>query len=289
MLVDPKTMTMADDANHARLRRSMNGAFASRSLAEQESILDENVDLLLHQFEQQSKKGLETDLRLWYNYATFDLIGDLAFGESFNCLASSKCHEWVQFVLDYFYAASLLQVVHRFRPLNKLLAILLPSSLIEKKETHSRLALEKIRRRVQKNTKPDFMSHMLKATNIGQITMEELEHQATIFIFLAGSETTAVALAFATYFLLVNQPAMERLLEELQSYFQEESQIDVLSINKLHYLQAVIQETLRLAPPITNGFSRQVQVSPEGALVDGSVAPGGVSSTSTVSSISDYR
>lgn len=280
MLVDPKTMTMADDANHARLRRSMNGAFASRSLAEQESILNEKVDLLLHQFEQQSQKGSETDLRLWYNYATFDLIGDLAFGESFNCLASSTCHEWVQFVMDYFYVASLLQVVHRFRPLNKLLTILLPPSLIEKKETHSRIALEKIRRRVQKNTgKPDFISHMLKAMNTGLITMEELENQASIFI-LAGSETTAVALAFATYFLLVNQLAMERLLEELRSNFQEESQIDVLSINKLNYLQAVIQETLRLASPITNGFPRQVP--PEGAVVDRTFVPGGVSTTATL-------
>jgi hypothetical protein len=181
----------------------MNGAFASRSLAEQESILNENVDLLLdppcldrrpcrdppgdhlrlpgyrrdpvriYRLEKQSQKGLEIDLRLWYNYTTFDLIGDLAFGESFNCLASSTCHEWVQFVLDYFYVASLLQVVHRFRPLNKLLAILLPPSLIKKKETHSRIALEKFRRRVQRNTeKPDFISHMLKAINTGLITVE---------------------------------------------------------------------------------------------------------------------
>jgi cytochrome P450 len=166
---------MVDDANHARLRRSMHGAFASRSLAEQESILDENIDLLLHQFEQQSKKGLETDLRLWYNYAKFNLIGDLAFRESSDFIASSTCHEWVQFVIDNFYVASLLQLVHRFRPLNKILAILLPPSLINKKETHSRIALEKIRRRVQKNTeKPDFISHMLKAIDTSLITIEEL-------------------------------------------------------------------------------------------------------------------
>lgn len=118
--------------------------------------------------------------------------------------------------------------------------------------------------------------------NTGLIMMEELENQASIFI-LAGSETTAVALAFATYFLLVNQLAMERLLEELRSNFQEESQIDVLSINKLNYLQAVIQETLRLAPPIINGFPRQVP--PEGAVVDRTFVPGGVSATATVLSI----
>jgi cytochrome P450 len=94
-----------------------------------------------------------------------------------------------------------------------------------------------------------------------------------------------VTLAFATYFLLINQPAIERLLEEFRSYFQKESLVDVLSINQLNYFKAVIQETLRLAPPISNGFPRQVP--PEGAVVDGSFVTGGVSST-TASSILNY-
>jgi cytochrome P450 len=79
---------------------------------------------------------------------------------------------------------------------------------------------------------------------------------------------------------------MKRLLEGLRSNFQEENQMDVLSINRLNYLQAVIQETLRLAPPITNGFPRQVP--PEGAVVDGSFIPGGVCLTATILSIIDH-
>lgn len=283
MLVDPRTLTMADDTNHIRLRKSMNGAFSARALAEQEPILKENVDLFMDKLEERAQQGLETDLRSWYNYATFDLIGDFAFGESFRCLESSKYHEWVQFVLDHFYVATLLQVVHRFWPLNKLLAMLLPASLIQKKEAHHRMALDKVRRRVQRDTQRlDFISYMLKTLDTGTITLDELENQASIII-LAGSETTAVALTFATYFLLVNPQIMDRLLEELHSNFENESQIDVLSINKLNYLQAVIQETLRIAPPITNGFPRKVP--PEGALIDGHFVPGGVSLTCTVLSI----
>jgi hypothetical protein len=30
------------------------------------------------------------DIRLWFNYATFDIIGDLAFGESFGCLEHGR-------------------------------------------------------------------------------------------------------------------------------------------------------------------------------------------------------
>ena len=30
----------------------------------------------------------------WYNLTTFDLIGDLAFGESFNGLETAEIHGW---------------------------------------------------------------------------------------------------------------------------------------------------------------------------------------------------
>jgi cytochrome P450 len=109
MLVDKKTLTMADTENHARLRKAMNPAFSSRALASQEPILQQNVELFLEKLHDHATRGLQLDLRLWYNYITFDMIGDLAFGESFGCLDSSKFHAWVQFVVDYFYVATLLQ------------------------------------------------------------------------------------------------------------------------------------------------------------------------------------
>ncbi len=71
MLVNPNTLTMADDHTHARLRRAMNPAFAPRALALQEPILQKNVDLFLNQLQCLALQGLPVDLRLWYNYITF--------------------------------------------------------------------------------------------------------------------------------------------------------------------------------------------------------------------------
>lgn len=275
MLVDANTLTMADDQTHARLRRAMNPAFAPRALALQEPILQKNVDLFLDQLQSLSLQGSPVDLRLWYNYVTFDMIGDLAFGESFGCLATSTHHEWVSFVLDHFYTSTLLQVVHRFRPLNRLLAAMIPSSLAEKKKKHEEMALEKVRRRIQRGTeRPDFVQSLIEARKKGVISVDELEQQASILI-LAGSETTAVALTSATNLLLQNPAVLMELTKELHTNFRDESEIDVLSIHRLHYLQAVIQETLRLFPPITNGFPRQTIAG--GVLVDGHFVPDGVS------------
>ena len=275
MLVNPNTLTMADDQNHARLRQAMNPAFAPRALAVQEPILQNNVDLLLNQLQRLSLQGLQVDLRLWYNYITFDMIGDLAFGESFGCLATSTYNEWVSFVLDHFYTSTLLQVVHRFRPLNRLLAALIPSSLAEKRIKHEEMALVKVRRRIQRGAeRSDFMQPLIEARRKGTISLDELEQQASILI-LAGSGTTAVALTSATNLLLQNPASLAELTKELHTNFREESEIKVLSIHKLHYLQAVIQETLRLFPPITNGFPRQTVAG--GAVVDGHSIPDGVS------------
>ena len=266
---------MADDENHARLRQAMNPAFASRALAVQEPILQENVSLFLKQLQCLSLQGLPIDLRLWYNYITFDMIGELAFGESFGCLARSTYHEWVSFVLDHFYMSTLLQVVHRFRPLNRLLAAMIPSSLAEKRKSHEKMALEKVRRRIRRGTaRPDFVEPLIVAQTKGLISVDELEQQASILI-LAGSETTIVALTSATDLLLQNPAVLTELTKELHTSFRDESEIDVLSIHRLHYLQAVVQETLRLFPPITNGFPRQTVAA--GTVVDGHFVPDGVS------------
>ena len=276
MLVDSKTMTMANDTNHARIRRSLNPAFSPRALLDQEPLLQKNVDLLMEKLEQRAKQGLSSDLRAWYNYATFDLIGDLAFGETFGCLATSQFHEWVQMVLDYFFVATLLHVVHRFYPLNKILAMLLPTSLMEKKQKHSELAIEKVHKRTDPHSsvdRPDFIHHLMQAVGSGNITPSELDNQASILI-LAGSETTSITLTYATYFLTQHPEVLEKLRIELQENFKSESDIDMLSINRLEYLQAVLQESLRCRPPITNGFPRQTPK--DGAIVDGNFLPHGV-------------
>ncbi|CAI7577950.1 unnamed protein product [Penicillium pancosmium] len=89
---------MADTENHARLRKAMSPAFSPRALASQEPILQHNVELYLNKLQDHATNGLQLDLRLWYNYVTLDMIGDLAFGESFGCLDSSGFHAWAQFV-----------------------------------------------------------------------------------------------------------------------------------------------------------------------------------------------
>lgn len=53
---------------------------------EQEDIIQLYVNKFITGIGKMCDKGMEFNLVNWYNFTTFDIIGDLAFGEPFGCL-----------------------------------------------------------------------------------------------------------------------------------------------------------------------------------------------------------
>lgn len=101
--------------NHAMLRKKLSHGFSDRAMREQEPIIKSYVDLLIQRLHEncfapdgnaaysddaaeaseKTSKLQPLDMTSWYNWTTFDIIGDLAFGESFECLKYVKYHPWV--------------------------------------------------------------------------------------------------------------------------------------------------------------------------------------------------
>lgn len=104
--------------------------------------------------------------------------------------------------------------------------------------------------------------------------LEHLASNASILV-IAGSETTATALAGLTYFLCMNPHALAKLTAEVRSTFKSESEIDIHSAGQLTYLKACIDETLRAYPPIPHGLPRVVP--PGGRTISGRYVPEKVS------------
>jgi len=65
-------------------------------------------------------------------------------------------------------------------------------------------------------------------------------------IIMAGHETTATTLSFTLYLLLTNPKKLEKLKKEIHEY--RDIKLDLVSLNKLQYLDACINESLRLYP-----------------------------------------
>lgn len=93
----------------------------------------------------------------------------------------------------------------------------------------------------------------------------------------AGSETTATALSAATYLLAMNPEVLARLVTEVRESFSSETKIDFVSVQKLDYMLAVLDETLRLHPPSPNANLRRV--CDGGDVICGQFVPHGVSTT----------
>ena len=77
-------------------------------------------------------------------------------------------------------------------------------------------------------------------------------------MIVAGSETTALTLSGITSYLVKNPDRMARLAKEVRQTFKMDSEIKSGLISKLPYLNAVIEEGLRLCPLIPDGFRREV-------------------------------
>lgn len=100
---------------------------------------------------------------------------------------------------------------------------------------------------------------------------EMKETSATIV--MAGSETTATLLSGAVYYLLKSPTWLRKLQDEIGTAFQNESEITFTSTPQLKVLNAIIQETFRLYPPVSIFLPRIVPK--EGATVAGLFIPPG--------------
>ncbi|KAE8153754.1 benzoate 4-monooxygenase cytochrome P450 [Aspergillus avenaceus] len=265
-------LTTPNEADHSRYRRQLSHAFSDRAMKEQEPLLQSYVDLLIERLRQYSSQE-PVDMTRWYNFATFDIIGDLAFGEPFKCLQDSHYHPYVTTVFRS------VKGTHLMRPFlvlpKALLKLAVPRSLQKAMEGNYRLTSEKVIRRLELETsRPDFITYILKHNDEKGLRLSEIKANASILI-IAGSETTATLLSGCTFYLMKNPACYKRLVEEIRGAFNQESEINIHSIAKLQYLHAVLEESLRVYPPVPAILPRTVPKG--GAFINGRHVPEGTS------------
>jgi cytochrome P450 len=116
------------------------------------------------------------------------------------------------------------------------------------------------------------MSHAQKTYNTPEgVHFEELKQTCELFV-IAGSETTATLLSGVTYLLLKNPESYRRLVDEIRQAFDSEDQINITNASGLKYESAVLEEALRMFPPVAGSQCRFTP--PEGHVISGQCVPG---------------
>lgn len=270
------TIIQSNDADHSRFRRLLSHAFSEASLRGQEPIIKGYIDLLIQRLHENANPTKPVDMVAWYNFTTFDIIGDLAFGTPFGCLQNSMYHRWVSFILGHIKFAAYSNVYRRYPWVKNILQGFIPKEVADGRKWHFEITKEKVDSRLESsNERPDFFSHILKHQDTEKgMSMGELQTNASTLV-VAGSETTATLLSGATYYLLKTPRVLAKLQDEVRSAFKSDSEITLASCNNLTYIHAVINEALRMYPPVPVGLPRIVDA--QGDMIAGQWVPAGVS------------
>jgi cytochrome P450 len=134
---------------------------------------------------------------------------------------------------------------------------------------------------VQKGLRPerrDFFHYLFDTkdplTGAPGYDLNELFGECEI-LTIAGSDTTAITMAAATFYLAHNPRIQEKLAREIATTFA--SSAEIAGGPKLQhtckYLRAFIYETLRMAPPVPADLPRQVRAG--GTTVENHLFPPG--------------
>jgi cytochrome P450 len=277
----PNTLPNAiDTKTHTRFRKALAPAFTPRALQSQEPILHRYVDLLVERLREltqdSSTESVEVDMTSWFNFTAFDIFGDLGFGESFDCLQDSKYHPWISLLFNSVKAASFIAAARFYPIVEVILMKLIPASLKKMANDHYQQIVDKVHRRLNREIqRSDIMSHLIdKIGEDNGMTLDEVN--ATFgFLTTAGSETTATVLSGTLNYLIQNPEKMTILVRELREAFNTWDDITLENLGDLFYLNAVLNEGLRLCPPIPWILPRKVPAG--GKVICGIWIPGGVS------------
>ncbi|OJD32676.1 cytochrome p450 [Diplodia corticola] len=254
------SMLVSDREGHSRMRRIFSHAFSDKALRDQEPLVQKYIDMLMQRFSEKAKAGVVVDMVRYYNFTTFDIIGDLTFGESFGCLESDDYHALVAGVFASLKSGNLRKALHYWPYLAK--AYLAWDKFTKGGKTqgnvifHNFVATKVDKRLAAETDRPDIITAVENQPESRALTRAELQTNSELFL-IAGSETTATMLSGTTAALLRHPEMMKKLCDEIRGAFNSADEITFERVNHLPYLIAVLTEGMRFYPPVPTGFPRK--------------------------------
>jgi cytochrome P450 len=159
--VSHPSIFLTDREGHSRQRRILAHAFSQNAMYEQEPIIKHYVDLFISRIHTFAAAGTAVDIVKWFNFTTFDIIGELTFGESFDCLEQNEMHPWVALIFSAMRAGEIIRFFIKYPLTRSIVMLLIGKTLSKKRADHLALTMEKTMRRTalgpEGHGKKDFM------------------------------------------------------------------------------------------------------------------------------------
>lgn len=222
-------LNAVDKGHHARLRRLMSHGFSLKALLGWEALFASKIDEYVSLALDHKSKGEEAttiDIYEETHSLFLDIVSQLAFGKSFDCLRGQNLHVHRDLAgFQTFIPATSFVPGLRYLPIP---AIREGFKGVERLKNFSR---DKVSEVMQRNDKGDkevqgtFLHKLIMAVDPdtgSKLTLEELVENAIIFL-LAGSGTTAVTTCYFLWEMARTPDARKRLVDEIRSAFPDPS------------------------------------------------------------------
>jgi cytochrome P450 len=280
------THSAIDKGLHARKRRVLSQAFSDNAMRGlQPHILGiirtftDAIGDVKHKSKDVLSGSWSTpkNMALWANYMSYDVLGDICYGQSFDTLE----REDNRFAVELVGESSKFHYLNAQMPFLKKLGldrVLFPTMRANRQRFmgYSKARLQERMRLGTDNDRRDFFYYLLNAkdpeTGVGFKT-QELWGESNVLL-IAGSDTTSTAFSAVFFYLLTAPEELKRLQKEIRSTFSSvEDIVSGTQLTSCKYLRACIDEAMRLAPPVPALLPREVLQG--GMIIDGHSFPAG--------------
>ncbi|XP_051993134.1 cytochrome P450 3A30 [Xyrauchen texanus] len=258
-------VSIAEDDDWRRIRSVLSPSFTSGRLKEMFGIMKTHSNILVENMGKTAKRGESVDIKEFFGAYSMDVVTSTAFSVDIDSLNNPKdpfvtnIKKMLKF--DFLNPLFLCAAIFPFTTpiFQKMDLAFFPTSVTDffyavlQKIKSDRVANDH-KRRVdflqlmvdsQKELKAEH-GHSEEHTEKG-LSDHEILSQAMIFIF-AGYETTSSTLSFLFYNLATNPETMKRLQEEIDETFPNNAPVDYEKMMNMDYLDAALNESLRLFP-----------------------------------------
>jgi cytochrome P450 len=182
-------MVGSDRERHSRLRKIFSHGFSAQAMIDQEPTFRHYTSLLIDRLKEATAANEVQDMTAWYNWATFDMIGDLTFGEPFGCLEESRYHHWVKLLFKHIKGIAISTALIRYPFADTFIKLMTPKNVARDIQTHWQYTESQVAKRLAfKDGRPDFMESIIRSQKNG-VSHSDLERVAMCQFYLSKLRT----------------------------------------------------------------------------------------------------
>ncbi|RDB27710.1 hypothetical protein Hypma_003304 [Hypsizygus marmoreus] len=262
-------ITVMDRGIHSRRRQAWTQAVTGDAMYTYIPSALNRVKQLVNILRRESSTGQPVNLDNWINLFFMDLMGDMGFSGGFETMNDGEDKEgWLHTLgLGVIFVSATGQVPW----LRSLLQMLPQRGPIETFHTFTENKIKEVKARATPEIRRDILGTLLDSNSGAELTKDEAAADATLIVVGATDTSVQTVLTFFRY-ICVDIATRDRLQKELDSVFLNDAEdVDVPALMRLPYLDACVQEALRIMAPGPFGPPRSSGES--GTVIEGTWIP----------------